>query len=180
MSLLEDKYNELCKTVSDINEHLPTLFKYSSMVNHITEFGVRRGLSTVAFLYSNPIELVSYDIKDKKFDYKLFKEIVPDSTKFTFVIGNTLDITIIKTDLLFIDTYHSYAQLSRELRLHGNKSTKYIIFHDTQIFGKVGEDKKEPALQTAIYEFIGMNKHWFLKEEFENNNGLIILERKLK
>jgi len=178
MSILEDKYNELCRTKSDINEHLPTLFKYGKMVNHITEFGVRRGLSTVAFLYSNPIDLISYDIKDKKFDYKLFKELVPNSTKFTFIIGNTLEITIKKTDLLFIDTYHSYTQLSNELKLHGNKSTKYIIFHDTKIFGIVGENGKGPALQKAIYEFIGLNTHWFLKEEFENNNGLLVLERK--
>lgn len=178
MSLLEDKYNELCKKESDINEHLPTLFKYGKMVKHITEFGVRRGLSTVAFLYSNPEELISYDIKDKKFDHKLFKSLVPISTNFTFIIGNTLEVTIKETDLLFIDTYHSYTQLTNELRLHGNKSKKFILFHDTKIFGSVGEDKKEPALQTAIYEFIGMNKHWFLKEEFENNNGLIILERR--
>lgn len=178
MSLLEDKYNELCKTVSDINEHLPTLYKYGKMVNHITEFGVRRGVSTIAWLYSSPKELISYDIKDKKFDHKLFNSLIPSTTKFTFIIGNTLNIVIQETDLLFIDTYHSYTQLSNELRLHGNKSKKFIIFHDTQIFGKVGEDKKEPALQTAIYEFVGLNKHWSLKEEFENNNGLLVLERK--
>jgi hypothetical protein len=176
--MLENKYNELCGIESDINEHLPTLFKYGKMVNHITEFGVRRGISTVAFLYSNPIDLISYDITDRKFDYKLFKKLTPDSTKFTFIIGNTLKITIKKTDLLFIDTYHSYDQLSAELKLHGNKSIKYIIFHDTKTFGIVGEDGKGPALQKAIYEFIGLNKHWFLKEEFENNNGLLILERR--
>jgi predicted O-methyltransferase YrrM len=178
MSLLEDKYNELCKKESDINEHLSTLVKYGKMVKHITEFGVRRGLSTVAWLYSIPEDLISYDINNRKFDHKLFKSMVPSSTNFTFIIGNTLEVTIKETDLLFIDTYHSYTQLTNELKLHGNKSRKYLIFHDTKIFGLVGEDKKQPALKRAIYEFIDSNKHWFLKEEFENNNGLIILERR--
>lgn len=178
ISLLEDKYNIFCKKVSDINEHLPTLYKYGKMVKHITEFGVRRGISTIAWLYSNPEELISYDISDRKFDHKLFKSLTPVSTNFVYILGNTLEIIIKETDLLFIDTYHTYTQLSNELRLHGNKSRKYLIFHDTKIFELVGEDKKEPALQKAIDEFITSNKHWVLKEKFENNNGLIILERK--
>ena len=178
MSILKDKYNELCNTTSDINEHLPTLFKYGKLVDHITEFGVRKGTSTVAFLYSAPKELISYDITDRKFNHKLFKKMIPHSTKFTFIKVNTLEVTIKETDLLFIDTYHSYSQLSEELILHGNKSKKYLIFHDTQTYGSVGMDKKEPALQKAIHEFIDINKHWILKDEFENNNGLIVLERK--
>lgn len=178
MDILQNKYNELCRTKSDINEHLPTIFKYAKMVSHITEFGVRRGVSTVAFLYSNPKELISYDISDKKFSYKLFKQLIPPSTKFIFIKASTLEVEIKETDLLFIDTFHSYDQLSCELRLHGNKSKKYIIFHDTQTYGTIGMDNKDPALQKAIYEFIESNKWWFLKEEYENNNGLIIIERK--
>jgi len=177
MNILEDKYNELCNTGSDINEHLPTLFKYGKMVDHITEFGVRKGVSTTAFLYSQPKELISYDITDRKFNHKFFKKIIPSSTKFVFVKVSTLEVTIKETDLLFIDTYHSYDQLSVELKLHGNKSKKYIIFHDTQTYGTEGMDKKKPALQKAIYNFLNDNKHWILKEEFLNNNGLIIIER---
>jgi len=177
MNILKEKYIELCDTESDINEHLPTLFKYGKKVNHITEFGVRKGVSTVAFLYSTPKELISYDITDRKFNHELFKKMTPYSTKFTFIKANTLEISIKETDLLFIDTYHSYDQLSTELKLHGNKSKKYLIFHDTQTYGFVGMDKKEQGLQKAIHEFIQINKHWFLKDDFENNNGLIVLER---
>jgi len=176
MTLIE-KYNGLCKTKSDINEHLPTLVKYAKDVNHITEFGVRKGVSTTAFLYAKPKELVSYDITDRKFNHKLFRSIVDFCTNFVFIKGNTLDITIEETDLLFIDTYHTYTQLSSELKLHGNKSRKFIIFHDTEKYGTVGMDDKSPGLQKAIGKFLKINKQWFLKEEFKNNNGLTILEK---
>ena len=177
MTLIE-KYNELCKTKSDINEHLPTLVKYAKDVNHITEFGVRKGVSTIAFLYSKPNELISYDIADKKFNHKLFKSLVDPSTNFVFIKSNILEVTIKETDLLFIDTYHTYSQLSKELELHGNKAKKYIIFHDTNIYGEVGMDDKKPGLKKAIDEFLNTNKHWFLKEEFKNNNGLIVIKRR--
>ena len=177
MSILEDKYNQLCKTKSDINEHLPTLVKYTKDVNYITEFGVRKGVSTTAFLYAKPKKLVSYDITDRKFNHKFFRSIVDPCTNFVFIKGNTLKITIEETDLLFIDTYHTYSQLFKELELHGNKAKKYIIFHDTNIYGEIGMDDKKPGLKKAIDEFLNINKHWFLKEEFENNNGLIVIKR---
>jgi len=177
MTLLENKYYELCKADTDISEHLPILFKYGNMVDHITEFGVRKGVSTISFLYAAPKRLISYDITGRKFDYKLFKKLAPSTTNFTFIEGDVLNTDIEETDLLFIDTYHSYSQLSSELRLHGNKAKKFLIFHDTVTYGTVGMDKKEPALQKAIYEFLNNNKQWILKEEFINNNGLIVLER---
>ena len=42
MYKIVDKYNTLCKTPSDINEHLPTLEKYAS----IFETGVRGVISS--------------------------------------------------------------------------------------------------------------------------------------
>ena len=47
---LEEKVNELFRTQSDINEHIPTILKYGQECNHITEMGVRGILSTWAWL----------------------------------------------------------------------------------------------------------------------------------
>lgn len=171
---INEYYNYLIHRKSDIGEHLPTLLKYGKMVDHITEFGVRWGNSTIAFLHANPKRMISYDIDE----WGRYEEVKPmiEKIDFTFVRKSTLDIDIEETDLLFIDTYHSYDQLSKELILHGDKARKYIIFHDTVTFGIKGMDNKEPGLLQAIDEF--KKDTWFVKEKFTNNNGLLILERK--
>ena len=56
---LEEYYDTLCNRGSDINEHLPTLKKYSEECDHITEMGVRWLVSTFAFLMGKPKKLVS-------------------------------------------------------------------------------------------------------------------------
>ena len=51
MNYIEEKYKFLCKKPSDINEHLPTLYKYASECESIAELGVRGVISTWALLY---------------------------------------------------------------------------------------------------------------------------------
>lgn len=177
---LEEKYNILCSTPSDINEHLPTLYKYASQVDHITEFGVRNIVSTYALLMGQPSKMISYDINDCH--WLPVKRMVEGITDFEFRIGNTLEIEIEPTDLLFIDTLHNYKQLSKELELHADKVRKYIILHDTFTFRWRGESYTgsiEPGLWPAVLEFLEeYNNTWFIKESFNNNNGLTVLEKK--
>ena len=60
---LEEKINELYRTPSDINEHLPTIIKYGQECDHITEMGVRSVLSTWGWLAAAPKDgLISYDL----------------------------------------------------------------------------------------------------------------------
>jgi hypothetical protein len=53
MNLIEIKYRNACDEVSDINEHIPVLKRYADMCEHVTEFGVRSGVSTWAWIMSN-------------------------------------------------------------------------------------------------------------------------------
>ena len=46
----KELYENSCRERSDINEHLPTLYEYACKCKHITEMGVRTGVSTTAFL----------------------------------------------------------------------------------------------------------------------------------
>jgi len=163
---------------SDINEHLPTLLKYGRMVDHITELGVRGGCSTLAWWYAEPKTLRCYDIADCNAHDVLMREVKgADEFDYKFIQADVLGIEIEETDLLFIDTYHTYTQLSKELLLHGNKARRYLIFHDTATFGLRGEDYKTPGIVAAIYEFMLGNPHWFIEEVFTNNNGLFVLKR---
>ena len=188
---LEQKVNEVYKNRSDINEHIPTLVKYGSECNHITEMGVRGIISTWAFLGSSPKKLASYDIQDpKKWDQdinEVFETAKAYNLDFTFTQANVLEIEIEPTELLFIDTWHAYKQLKSELNLHADKASKYIILHDTTSFEFHDETSYEiwgdewkgdgKGLWPAVEEFLENNPHWVLHERFRNNNGLTILKR---
>jgi hypothetical protein len=176
---LEDAYKFYCNNWSDIFEHLPTLVEYGKQVKHITELGVRTGRSTIAWLYSKPETLNCYDLKiHKNLNLKLYKEWANNNNiKFEFVIGNSLTIQIKLTDLLFIDTLHTYTQLKQELELHNNNVKNFIIIHDTKTFSDKGMDNKSPGMKQAIIEFLVENDNWKTDKIYDNNNGLTILKR---
>ena len=48
MDILIKKFRGLCNTVSDINEHLPTLFRYAKQCDTALELGVRGCISSWA------------------------------------------------------------------------------------------------------------------------------------
>lgn len=195
LSNIKSLYDSYCLIQSDINEHLPVLKKYGKKVSHITEMGVRTGVSTVAFLEANPKILISYDIDDSVFVIKdtLLKESKINNIDFRFILGDTLSIEIEPTELLFIDTLHVYNQLRLELDRHSKKVSKYLIFHDTTTFGTINEcmyDNSSPIVKNmpkdkcgifnAILDFLQENDglNWELYERFDNNNGLTVLKRK--
>jgi hypothetical protein len=178
---LEEIYNQKCSTPSDINEHLPTLKRYAEECDHITEMGVRWVVSTFAFMMGKPKTLISYDIDPLENWGISTEELTTGANKngidFKFKLANTLELEIEETDLLFLDTDHTYNQVKGELSLHGNKSKKYIIFHDTTSFEFQGTNGDTIGLWPAIEEFITENPHWKIYERFRNNNGLTILKR---
>lgn len=185
-------YEHLVNHPSDINEHLSTLKKYAEECKHVTEMGVRWIVSTYAFLASRPKTMISIDIQHPSnwnADLNQVEQCAKDiNCDYKFWQANNLEIEIDETDLLFIDTWHSYKQLKAELELHASKVKKYIILHDTVLFGTQDElnsydvwgwknefDKK--GLLPAINEFLESNKEWTTHEVFTNNNGLTILKR---
>lgn len=206
MSKVETIFNKLCnleypehflhsRGIVDINEHLPLLRNYASECEHVTELGTRFAISTLGFLIGKPKKVTTIDINYHF--YKPFKEEVERFAKecnveFQFIEGDVLKIDINETDLLFIDTLHTYNQLSRELKKHKDKVRKWIILHDTTTFGytdeefyKNGNISEEIAAQEitkrglapALEEFLMQNKEWTVKEVFTNNNGLTVLQK---
>lgn len=194
MHKINQKYLEKIQTKSDINEHMETLYKYGLECNHITEMGVRYGCSTWAFLNSNPQKMISYDISYH--DINIINEILSITKEYNinyhFILADVLQIKIEKTDLLFIDTLHTYNQLTNELNQHASKVNKFIILHDTETFGSVDEliyfhasniikniNISKTGLVNAVNDFLKSEngKNWKVKEHYTNNNGLSILER---
>ena len=132
---LHDLVNQLHNTPSDINEHIPAMIKYGNECDTITEMGVRGIFSTWAWLASFPKSLKCYDLYNPS-NWGGDIQSVYDTAKeygimFSFEEKDVLKLEIDQTDLLFIDTWHTYDQLKEELRIHADKVNKYICFHDT-------------------------------------------------
>jgi hypothetical protein len=77
--------------------------------------GVRTGVSTRALLCSNAGTIRSYDIKLNQDVSRLFDYARLAGKDAEYIQANVLDIDIEQTDLLFIDTLHTYSQLKQEL-----------------------------------------------------------------
>jgi hypothetical protein len=165
---IQTRYELNRDTPSDINEHLSKLREYADKCQHVTEIGVRGCVSLFAFLSSNAERVVALDIANVA---------VPETNKLHFICGSSLDVEIEETDFLFIDSLHTYEQLSRELFLHARNVKKYIGFHDTEIFGTNGETGGI-GLNQAIEEFMSStHPEWVLEYRTTINNGLTILRR---
>lgn len=99
-------------------------------------------------------------------------------------------------DGLFIDTWHVYAHLRRELAAHAGAVRRVIALHDTEIDGehgdslRMGSDISEQAraygypeaeirrgLWPAVEEFLAAHPEWSLSARRRNCNGLTILRR---
>ena len=203
MDIIKNKFDLLVHNNSDINEHLITLYNYSKDCNSVFETGVRGCISSWAFLYGL---LDSNIIGNKKFfmndiDVCNIEDLLLVGGKFPIEIKyewkNNLSLELDSNyDLTFIDTWHVYGQLKRELEKFSKITNKYIIMHDTTVDEIYGEtircnmnavaqstqsgftlDEINKGLWPAITEFLENNKEWYIKERFTNNNGLTVLAR---
>jgi len=182
--ILEKEYQMAVHEPSDINEHLEILRLLSDSVDKVTELGTRKGISTRAFLCSDVI-FRAYDIVLNDRVKELFEIAKNEGKDVEYIQSDVLHIDIEPTDLLFIDTWHCYDQLIQELRLHGDKVRKYIVFHDTQSYGVESEifngNKGTNGLFPAIIHYMIENPGvWQFKFHRINNNGLTCIERVLK
>jgi len=163
----EQKVEELFEQGCDICEHFPLMLKYGKQCEYITEMGVRGVVSTWGWIASNPKKLICYDINPCP-----VKNAVDTCANlgidFSFHVADTREIEIEETDLLFIDTEHTYEQIQKELELHGNKARKFIVFHDTAW---------AHDMNRAIKEFMEANPHWVNEEEVINNHGFKIIKK---
>jgi hypothetical protein len=176
---MADAFEFSTRKPSDINEHLPMLYFLAQQCHHVTEFGVRTGESTLAFLHGlqgrREGTLRSYDINDQ---FGVYKTMAPHTTAdWTFSICSTLAISPIEpTDLLFVDTLHRYDQVAGELALHGDAVRRWIAFHDTETFGVTGDDGGE-GINRAIDEWLASRPEWRIVYRTHRNNGLTVIER---
>jgi hypothetical protein len=199
-SLITSRYKRLCTIPSDINEHLSILHDYASKCDTVVECGVYEVTSSYALasaLLGRPG--TSLTMIDPHLSSKIpgfLDQCGREGLAAAFHCVSDLQIPPIATDLLFIDTWHVYAQLKRELaHWHGSVRT-YMLLHDTTVDEWYGEavrgnaDAERQSRETgfpveeirkglwpAIVEFLREHPEWVLEARYTNNNGLTVLKR---
>jgi len=198
--MLDICYEEKCKSPSDINEHLPTLKEYASKCSSVVECGVRGITSSYAFAsglkHVANNSLVMIDIERCSEIDNFIDMCKNEGVSASFVHQSDLECPLVETDMFFIDTWHVYAQLKRELARWNSSVKKYIIMHDTTVDEWLGEtirggldaDKQSKesgfpkreilrGLWPAVEEFLEDHPEWVIEKRYTNNNGLTILAR---
>merc|ERR1711991_1150328 len=108
-------------------------YKYVSECESVIELGVRKVVSTYAFVNG----LLNNNSSNKKL---LLNDINSCDISELLEITKDLEVDIKDNyDLTFIDTWHIYGQLKRELEKFSKVTNKYIIMHDTTVDGINGE-----------------------------------------
>ena len=200
--VIKSNLQKLIQTHGDINEHLQFLYELSTECDSILECGVRTVVSTWAFMNGlldnkNPVKkLVCCDLKRSPSIDQV--ETLCNTTKITFTFFEESDLTIPmqEYDMIFIDTWHIYGHLKRELNKMHPYAKKYIVMHDTEVDKVVGEtirckwNSKQQSIESgypeeeitcglgkAVDEFLKEHSEWKIKIHFTHNNGLTVFER---
>jgi hypothetical protein len=173
---LDALYAAACSTPSDMNEHCPTLRRLAAECRHVTEFGVRGGVSTAALLAGVAAAGGSMTAYDEADCWGTINRLVDAGGPIGFARGNSLKLNIDPTDLLMIDTIHTGWHIEAELQRHAAKVRRYIVMHDTETFGTVGDDGRE-GMMPAIKRFVQAQPEWRIAEHHRNSHGLTVLER---
>lgn len=172
LSELDQWYERAKNTPSDINEHAESLYSLAAYEDHVVEFGVRHGVSTVALLAAQPKRLTVYDVQRQPEVAEL--ERLKGDCDFRFNLASSILVEIEPCDVLFIDTQHTAKQLHAELTLHQAKVGRFIAMHDTEVFGDHGDDGGK-GLKVAISSFLAKHPNWRVYSHAANNNGFTVL-----
>ncbi|MGB8468312.1 MAG: hypothetical protein WCE21_04865 [Candidatus Babeliales bacterium] len=197
---LKKIYMYNCKNPSDICEHLPALYALARECSSVVEIGVRSMVSTWALLYglasnkSCSKKYIAIDLNYPPSDglTKATQLAQNCGIHFEFLQANDMNIDVNNTELLFIDSLHTYCHLLYELEKFSPKATKYIALHDTsEPWGLIndceytGDYSEYPAhfdctkngLWPAVQDFLAKHPEWALHKRYLNCHGLTILKR---
>ncbi len=175
---LAELYHQAANTPTDINEHVYTLHDLAISRNAqlIIELGVRLGVSTVAWLHA----LESTGGHLWSVDHDIEQTPPFPSERWTLIEGDDLDPAVIDrlpdgADIVFIDTLHTYPQITAELNAYLPKLRPHglIVLHDTELHHLAGYPTPSYPIYQAMVEFCF--DHHFPWANYRNNYGLGVI-----
>ena len=153
--------------------YMKIITKYVQECDSFTEFGICQGSTLAAALFTQPSRVRAYDIDLKWYDdvSNLFETFSQEHRiDFKVFEEDTSSCKVIEsTDMLHVDSLHTYNHAFAELKRHAHQVKKYIVFHDTTY---------APGIYKAIEEYI--TKHdssWKIIERFKPAVGYTVIER---
>lgn len=197
---LQRQYQFVSSSPSDIYEHLPYLRDLCRECSDVVEFGIRGVVSTWAILeglatnetgYANYLG-VDIALPPPHAVYNIQRIAEENGINFTFIQESDVKMDFQRTDLLMIDSLHTYCHLTETLEKHAPQVDKYIAMHDTSApwghqddstyHGDRSEypahiDRTKRGLWPAVEDFLAKNPDWELYERRLNNHGFTVLKR---
>jgi len=169
-----ERFEEIKRNSSDINEHTDTIFNITKGCNTAVSLQIGRGDAAFSLLLGCHLH-ISIDPNPAQDTINFLNDYF--GKKSIVIRQNTCEpIDIDNFDVLMVDSFHTAKNVEKELKAHAHKVNKFIIFHDTFLYGEVGDDGGE-GIKKPIYEFLSNNQEWKIIHEANNNNGLIILAK---
>jgi hypothetical protein len=175
-SSLEDVFTAVGEVKRDLEQHFPKLRELAANCTHVTEFTKRRE-STIAFaagVLPKGGKLVSYNTEGKDGAIARVLALYPGEVEIYDGQTSETQTAIAETDMLFIDSQHTFGRLSDELKKFAPSVRRYIVMHDTQLHGFLGEDGGQ-GLLAAIREFCRANPQWSVVYHTLMQYGLTVL-----
>jgi hypothetical protein len=218
MNSINDEYEKLLNYEKNVNDrtippgivsiylHLEKLKKISSICNVVCEIGVEGIIGSIAILRGLELSLLNnkiyygYDIVNIQTTrwYDLKDLATKSNINMVFKLGDSIKMSLPNEniDMIFLDGWHVYGQVIRELNYFGPKINKFICFHDTTIDGEFGEtiragwdaekqskdtgiplEEINKGIWSAITDWLKENSDWIIYRKYEYNNGFTILTK---
>lgn len=178
---LEEMFDIYKSTWGETTKHRnDALIECARDSESISELGINQGSSFCMLMLQNPKKIVGVDITLKKWQkgisYPAVEPLALEYMKrnpmeYVLYEGSSTDKkSVHKVDMLHIDSLHSSAHLTRELKMHADSINKYICFHD------IKQNKYE--LWKVIERFLNDNPQWKLKTFYDEGKcGHVEIER---
>lgn len=176
INTLEEAFQWAVTHPRDMEKHLPKLKELAAQCDHVTEISYRKE-STVALAAGEPRVLVSFNSEGRD----------PVSMSLDSAAKGRLELvrsgvhpdhvgSFHPTDLLFMDTIHTYALTLALLQRHARHTKRFIVLHDTQLYGYRDEGEADgPGMWAAIRVFMTENPQWSVVYHTDQQYGLTVL-----
>lgn len=179
LTTVDALFDEVYPIRQDLDQHMPAFRTLAELAGGaVVEFTGRRQ-STIAFLAGRPKAVTSYSTDIDNHCLKA-GSLVSDTTRFNprqYAMGSIVK-GIPENDLLFIDTYHRYGHVLQELAAYAPQCRRFIVLHDTEIYGERGDDGGL-GLRQAIAEWCDHYPEWAVIDHSKEQYGLTVLSRNL-
>jgi hypothetical protein len=184
--VLLEKYKLFNIIPSNYNQHLPILRSLSNQCSSVMEIGVQTMIPTWGLLQglsengkTDSRYCGIYFDKSSIVSHKLVRTLsLQNGVSFNLEPVDSKEFTQL-FDLVFIaamDRRYSYTQLFNELNTLCVRVNRYFVIHGTSHpYEHLDQGKR--GVWLAIANFLKCHPEWKLKHKFENNFGLVVLER---